>query len=87
MNKNKKMTQPLDLLWSPNLSSGDEDKMTVVDDPVIVPTVSLGVKTQDLPESADFNSKAKVQEEDDISEGNLMSDLSQNLLEENGNKE
>jgi hypothetical protein len=84
-NNKKKTTQPVDLVLSHNSSSGDEDKMTVVDDPVIIPTVSSEVKTQDLPESADFNSKAnKVQEEDDILEGDpIMSHLSQNILEDN----
>jgi hypothetical protein len=69
--KKMKTTKPVDLVSSQYpLSAGDEDKTTVVDDcAVIVPTLSLEVKTQDLSESADF-CKAKAQEEGDILEGN-----------------
>ncbi len=61
--------------------------MTVVDDcAAVIPTVSLEVKTQDLPVSADF-CKAKAQEAGDILEGNLMSNLLQNLLEDDEDNE
>jgi hypothetical protein len=86
--KKMKTTKPVDLvsLQQPSSSGVDEDKITVVDNLVVVPTVSLEVETQDLPESANFcKAKAKAQEEevDEVSEGNPMSDLSQKLLEDN----
>jgi hypothetical protein len=86
--KKMKTTKPMDLVSSqqPSSSGVDEDEMTVVDNLVVVSTVSLEVKNQDLPESADFckaKAKAQEEEEDDVSEGHPMRDLSQNLLEDN----
>jgi hypothetical protein len=85
--KKMKATKPVDLvsLQQPSSSGVDEDEMTVVDNLVVVPTVSLEVETRDLPESANFcQAKAKAQEEedDDVSAGDPMSYLSQNLLED-----
>jgi hypothetical protein len=92
--KKTRATKPVDLVVSsqqPSSSGVDaeEDEIeTVVDDLVVVPTVSSEVETQALPETADFceASKAKAQEEedDDLSQGDPMSDLSQNLLEDDG---
>jgi hypothetical protein len=63
-NKNKK-SQLLDLVSSPNLSSGDGDEITVVDNPAAILEVEseTEVQMQVLPETEDFgqlNNKAKV---------------------------
>jgi hypothetical protein len=83
--KKMRATKSVDLVSSqqPSSSGVDEDEITVVDGLVVIPTVSSEVETQDLPESADFcQAKAQEEEDDDLSQGDLMSDLSQNLLED-----
>ncbi len=61
--------------------------MTQIGGPICVisfcSAVTLEVKTQDLPESADFAKASKAQEEEEeVSDNDPMSDLSQNLLED-----
>lgn len=85
--KMKPKTEPIDLVSSQQPSSAgtaEDDEVTVVDDrAVVVPTVTSEVETQDLPESADFAKASKAQEEEEeVSDNDPMSDLSQNLLED-----
>jgi hypothetical protein len=83
--KNKK-SELLNLVSSTNLSSGDNDKNTLVGKPAAAATLEVKkeVETQLLPQTDDFG-QSKVAQEDDENirdEDENISHLSQNLLED-----
>jgi hypothetical protein len=83
--KNKK-SELLDLVSA--VDSGIDDEVTVVEKPAAAATLEVKeteVETQLLPQTGDFGQSKVVAEEDDESicdEEENMSDLSQNLLED-----
>jgi hypothetical protein len=84
-NKTKKTTKLLDLASSQNLSSGDEDKVTVVNNPAANLEVETEVQTQVLPQTEDLR-QAKVAQEGEVLEDDNISNLSPNIVEDDNDE-